>query len=225
MWTCMIRRAMRPARKPRMIYQMMCNIRGGVGRRSLIWGDRDCGCPDHVISSTDSCRFFTGLRGIKESESIRFILTLHPIIASEGSSFPAVCSDRLKPRIHFGDNLKGATKSTSALKRSDNCANLPFWQREERKLGADNGARRMSLWGRTRERIREARILSGNGASLKVLYPGSDIAAKWRRAPASRIELVAARICLRSSPSIARVTSSCSAFRCANCCAIVCRRW
>jgi hypothetical protein len=160
----------------------------------------------------------TGLRGIKESESIRFILTLHPIIASEGSSFPAVCSDRLKPRIHFGDNLKGATKSTSASSGLTTTLTIYHsWQREERKLGAENGAGRMSLWGRTRGRIREARILSGNGASLKVLYPGSDIAAKWRRAPASRIELVAARISLRSSLSIARVTSSCSAFRCTNC--------
>ena len=60
----MIRRAMRPAMKPRMIDQMMCNI-GSVGRRDFTLGRSRLRRPDHVSVSSTSVDSFIGLGNIK----------------------------------------------------------------------------------------------------------------------------------------------------------------
>jgi hypothetical protein len=61
MCICMISRAMRPAMKPRMIDQMMCNI-GSVGRRDCALGRSRLRMPDHVSVSPTSVDSFTGVR-------------------------------------------------------------------------------------------------------------------------------------------------------------------
>ncbi len=75
-------------------------------------------------------------------------------------------------RLEYGDSLLllGHNSNLERLERNPNLILKSMG--ETTNLGADNGARRMSFWGRTPgTRIREATILSGNGASLKVLCP------------------------------------------------------
>ena len=55
MCICMIRRAMRPAMKPRMIDQMMCNI-GSVGWRDFAFGAIEIADARSYISFTHFCR-------------------------------------------------------------------------------------------------------------------------------------------------------------------------
>jgi hypothetical protein len=59
MCVCRIRQAMRPAMKPRIIYQMMCNI-GSVGRRVFNFGSAEIAEPDHVSISPTFADSFTG---------------------------------------------------------------------------------------------------------------------------------------------------------------------
>jgi len=70
MCICMIRRAMRPAMKPRMIYQMMCNI-GSVGRRVCDLERQRLRMPDHVLASHTSVDSFTGPSDIDRIQQLR----------------------------------------------------------------------------------------------------------------------------------------------------------
>ena len=64
-----IRRAMRPAMKPRMIYQMMWNI-GSVGLRVINFGATEIAEPDHVSISLTCADFFTRLSVIARIQQL-----------------------------------------------------------------------------------------------------------------------------------------------------------